>query len=131
MSQAAAGLLRDDPIVDETELLNDELDTERELRRKGKQRQYDEDADDSDPEEQDGDKNGKDSSLLTVPRPRGPARLESFDYATSDTKVIKKHKRRKYWQRAAVNVLFILSWYFFSSLISVYSEFKYRLAFKK
>lgn len=119
MSQlAASDLVHEDSrrlVVDETELLQDELDAERELRRKGKLRDFDEDEE----EQQDP----QDETLLQPPRPV-PSRHESYEYNSSDTKQVKRDKRRKYWQNAAVNVLFIASWYFFSSLISVYSKFK-------
>ena len=117
MSQlAASDLVHEDSrrlVVDETELLQDELDAERELRRKGKLRDFDEDEE----EQQDP----QDETLLQPPRPV-PSRHESYEYNSSDTKQVKRDKRRKYWQNAAVNVLFIASWYFFSSLISVYSK---------
>lgn len=117
MSLAASDLIHDDSrrlVVDETELLEEELDTEREVRRKGKLRAFDED------EPEDEEEGPQDKTLLHPPRP-APSRHESYEYSSTDTHQVKREKRRKYWQNAAINVLFIASWYFFSSLISVYS----------
>lgn len=119
---AASDLVQEDSrrlVTDETELVNEELEHERELRRQGKQRQYDEDEEEGQPQDKD---------LLQAPSRPSPTRNESFDYLQTDSKQVKRTKRRRYWQRAAVNVLFILSWYFFSSIISVYSEFNAQLA---
>jgi len=115
---AASDLIHEDSrrlVTDETELIDEELDQERELRRQGKQRQYDEDEE----EQQDTPylSHQPDSSS----RP-SPIRDQSFEYLQTDSKQVKRTKRRQYWQRAAINVFFIASWYFFSSIISVYSQ---------